>query len=291
MIKNYRKDNDFFKKYNSQQFDKPYIISNVVIFALDELVNSNYRKIPNKCLKVLLIKNNKNWELPTGYIYKNEDIEVSLKKELINKIRYNKIYLDQVNVYGDVNRDQRGRMISIGYMGLVNKISKIPLNENKDKHSKWFELKFNIITDKKEITKTGYEKKKVVELVLKSNEVKDELISKIEYIQIMKKGILHNDVKVDSINIGYDHSRIIFDIYNYLVYKLERSTLIFDLMPEKFTLMELQKTYEMILNKEYSKVNFQKKIKKYLIKTDDMRVGRGSRPASLYTYNVNWDIL
>ena len=61
----------------------------------------------------------------------------------------------------------------------------------------------------------------------------------------------------------------------------------FELLPEKFTLTELQTLYETILNVTYDKRNFRKNLKgkDFLKKLDEKVKGVAHRPANLYTYN------
>ncbi len=71
-----------------------------------------------------------------------------------------------------------------------------------------------------------------------------------------------------------------------LRYKLEYSAAGFELLPEFFTLSELQRTYEMILGERLDKRNFRRRILQAGIiepTTDRRHAGEG-RPAQLYRY-------
>lgn len=71
-----------------------------------------------------------------------------------------------------------------------------------------------------------------------------------------------------------------------LRYKLEYSAAGFELLPEFFTLSELQRTYEMILGERLDKRNFRRRILQAGIiepGTNQRRAGEG-RPAQLYRY-------
>ena len=59
------------------------------------------------------------------------------------------------------------------------------------------------------------------------------------------------------------------------------------MLPEKFTLTELQKLYEMVLDKKLDKRNFRKKFKKEgnLIALDEKQKGVLHKPAQLYKYS------
>jgi 8-oxo-dGTP diphosphatase len=70
-----------------------------------------------------------------------------------------------------------------------------------------------------------------------------------------------------------------------LRYKLEYSAVGFQLLPEEFTLSELQHTYEIILGEQLDKRNFRRRILQAGIieETARFRYGEG-RPARLYRY-------
>lgn len=82
-----------------------------------------------------------------------------------------------------------------------------------------------------------------------------------------------------------DHAEIIAYALRRLRYKLEYSAVGFQLLPERFTLSELQRTYEMILGEKLDKRNFRRRILRAGIiePTTECRTGEG-RPARLYRY-------
>ena len=85
--------------------------------------------------------------------------------------------------------------------------------------------------------------------------------------------------------IASDHAEIIAYALRRLRYKLEYTAVGFQLLPEQFSLSELQKTYEMILGEELDKRNFRRRILQAGIieETPHRRAGEG-RPARLYRY-------
>lgn len=60
--------------------------------------------------------------------------------------------------------------------------------------------------------------------------------------------------------VAFDHKEIIFDAYQRLKTKITYAAIGFELLPEKFTLSQLQDLYEIILNKKLDKRNFRKKM-------------------------------
>lgn len=86
-------------------------------------------------------------------------------------------------------------------------------------------------------------------------------------------------------NLAYDHNKIIDYATMRLHYKIQTSNIIWGLMPEKFTLAELQNVYEIIIGKKLDKRNFRKKIRSFnLIKSVGRKVGVPFRPPLLYSF-------
>ncbi len=85
--------------------------------------------------------------------------------------------------------------------------------------------------------------------------------------------------------LAFDHDKILDYAVTRLRYKLEYTALAFELLPEEFTLTELQETYEHILNEELDKRNFRRKVLQanVLEETGRQRVGE-HRPARLYRF-------
>lgn len=85
--------------------------------------------------------------------------------------------------------------------------------------------------------------------------------------------------------LAFDHAQILDYALMRLRYKLEYSAVGFQLLPEKFTLRELQDAYEIILGTELDKGNFRSKLRKTNVveKVDGYR-DTGGRPARLYRF-------
>jgi len=85
--------------------------------------------------------------------------------------------------------------------------------------------------------------------------------------------------------LAFDHAQILDYALTRLRYKLEYSAVGFQLLPEKFTLRELQDAYEIILGTQLDKGNFRSKLRKTNVveKVDGYRE-TGGRPARLYRF-------
>lgn len=82
-----------------------------------------------------------------------------------------------------------------------------------------------------------------------------------------------------------EHAEILAYALRRLRYKLEYSAVGFQLLPQEFTLSELQHTYEIILDEQLDKRNFRRRIlaSGIIEETSRLRTGEG-RPARLYRY-------
>lgn len=85
----------------------------------------------------------------------------------------------------------------------------------------------------------------------------------------------------------YDHNRILDTALTRLKHKVRHEPIGFNLLPEKFTLLELQRLYEAILDIKLDKPNFRRKMMKMnlLVATDEKQSGVSYRAASLYRFD------
>ena len=85
--------------------------------------------------------------------------------------------------------------------------------------------------------------------------------------------------------LAFDHSHILDYALTRLRYKLEYSAVGFQLLPEKFTLRELQEAYEIVLGAKLDKGNFRSKLRKSdVVEMVDGYRDTGGRPARLYRF-------
>jgi 8-oxo-dGTP diphosphatase len=98
----------------SYEYPRPSVTVDCVIFGLD-----------NESLKVLLIERKHDpfagkWALPGGFVDMDETIDRAAQRELEEETGISDMYMEQLYTFGDVERDPRGRVISVAYYALVN---------------------------------------------------------------------------------------------------------------------------------------------------------------------------
>jgi len=88
--------------------------------------------------------------------------------------------------------------------------------------------------------------------------------------------------------LAFDHKEIISYALNKLRSEIEKSNIAFQIIPKKFTLTELQRVYEIILNKKLDKRNFRKKLSELLILKElpETKMEGAHRPARLYSFRL-----
>lgn len=86
--------------------------------------------------------------------------------------------------------------------------------------------------------------------------------------------------------LGFDHEEILSEALIYLRSKIVSTDILKALFPYEFTIPEIQKTYEAILNKKFDRRNFRKKLLSLNLIEDTKRTGKfeGKKPAKLYKF-------
>ena len=89
---------------------------------------------------------------------------------------------------------------------------------------------------------------------------------------------------VQNDKLAFDHALVITSGISRLKNKIEYTDIVFNMMPEYFTLGELQQVYEVILGKKLLDPAFRRIIANKVEKTNKMKTGEGHRPSALFRY-------
>lgn len=102
--------------------------------------------------------------------------------------------------------------------------------------------------------------------------------------QTSHQGAWHSVDELD--DLAFDHQHIVAYAHERLRNKLNYTTIGFQLLPERFTLTELQNVYEVILGQQLDKRNFRRKMLQLdiLEETDEFKINGRQRPARLHTF-------
>ena len=98
-------------------------------------------------LKILLIQR-KNppflgyWAFPGGFVNMNETLEESAARELREETGLDNVELKQFKTYGAINRDPRGRTVSVVYYGFVDEKDVHVHAEDDANEVQWFPVSY-----------------------------------------------------------------------------------------------------------------------------------------------------
>lgn len=165
----------------------------------------------NGYIKILLIRRKNEpykgkWALPGGFVKEKEELTDAAERELKEETGVSGIRLEQLHAFGSVERDPRGRVVSIAYIALQPKETIVRADSDAI-DADWFPI-------------------------------------------------------YDLPELAFDHDEIVRHALSLLRNKLEHSNVCKYLLPEKFTINELQSVYEAVLGNHLDQKEFSKEILK-----------------------------
>lgn len=295
----------YLKSYDISNYERPSVAADMAVFSImgtgggdaaeDVRNRENYRKDPQKNLKLLLVRRASHpyrdfWALPGGFCKKGESTQETAQRELYEETSVRDAYLRPFDIFSDTGRDPRGWIISHAFLALING-EKYRVHAGTDA---WEVGWFSVSVGKKELHKEVGEERAAIESsyrVVLTCEQRDGL--KLEAtIREHKKFInFHETISydiIDSEGIAFDHAKIILCAFLTLQREVsDTGRIVFDLMPEKFTLTGLQRAFEIVQGKKLLVANFRRKMADYVLETEEMAEGAGHRPAKLFKRNLD----
>ena len=271
----FKSEEEFLKNYDSSIFEKLSMTADILLLSVSDQEQTNYRKTSTKMMSILLAKRTEypfkgKWCVPGGFLdVANETLEECAKRVLKRETNLEDIYLEQLYTFDNLDRDPRMRVVSTSYVALVDKNKLTQKVEN----ASWFDL--TLIEEKDDL----------VELTLDNGE---------EVIRFVLKKVLREKTTdrydfeiVENEKLAFDHAKVILAGLERIRNKVNYTDIVFNMMPEYFTLGELQQVYEVILNKKLLDPAFRRIIADKVVKTNKMRTGGGHRPSYLFKYKKN----
>lgn len=207
-------------------------------------------------LKLLLLKlkHLELWALPGGFIKNNQSASLAADVVLKDRTGLENIYQQQFHVFTNPDRSN------------THHIEHLIKKEVLDKDSfAWFQNRFISI---------GFYA--LVEYSKVNKPEPDFISEKCEWVSIDKLP-----------DLMLDHQEIINEAYEKLQQDLYQKPIGINLLPEKFTMPELQALYETILQKKIDRRNFRRKMLSLdiLIDTNEKRMGSSNRAPIVYKFD------
>lgn len=206
-------------------------------------------------LKVLLLKTKgmKKWALPGGFILKDEDVDEAAHRMLQERTKLDNIFLNQFHFFGKADRNQVEFSQSLLDNQLIDQAG-----------YEWMTQRFSTL---------GYYA--LVEYS-KVDAQPDEFADECQWFS-------PNELP----GLVLDHLEIIEKALIALRLQLKYQPVGINLLPEKFTMPELQALYETILGEKLDRRNFQRKMMSYgiLKKLSEQRKGGAHKAPYLYVFD------
>ncbi len=185
------------------------------------------------------------WALPGGFVDTLLSLEDNARHIVERKAALHDIYLEQLYTFGGVDRDPRTRIVTVAYYALVHAERLAHISANAER------CLAHIV-----VPWTG------------------ETGGPVDLL----------DTRGRRLEIAFDHRDIIGMAIKRLRGKLAYTPVGYELLPKRFTLLELQRIHEIIQNAAVNKDSFRRRMlaSGELDATAAVQAGVGHRPATLY---------
>ena len=233
-------DLKFSDQYDAAQHERPAVAVDLILMSV----------VDGAPAALLTRRPEGDWALPGGFVGIDESLGAAARRLLASKARMDDAYVEQLYTFGEVDRDPRCRIISVGYFALLPPVRfAAALKDAPD-------LRLATLY----VPWPG-EQGGVVEARSPGGE---------------------------TLPLAFDHAEMLGVAMLRLRGKLNYSAVAFALLPERFTLRALQDVHEAILGTLLNKPAFRRRMldRGWLQATGERETGASFRPAELYRHRA-----
>jgi 8-oxo-dGTP diphosphatase len=188
------------------------------------------------------------WALPGGFIRMDESLEAAARRVLRDRTGLRDVFLEQLYTFGDPRRDPRTRVLSVAYYALVDRARFAHVSGGRG----------DVAVARLSVPWEG------------------ETGGPVELL----------DANGAALPPAFDHADILGTAVKRLRGKLDYTPIGFQLLPETFTLFDLQKVHETVLGRPLNKDSFRRRMlaSGLLEATGEAQKDVDHRPAELYRF-------
>ena len=191
-----------------------------------------------------------HWALPGGFVNIDESLDAAAERILADKAHMTEAWIEQLYTFGSPDRDPRGRVITVAYFALMPESSFLDA-----------------------LAEAG-----------------DLMLASLDIPWSGEEGgpVAARDTAEGTVSLSFDHADILGLAVKRLRGKLDYTKIGFALLPELFTLRDLQIVHEAILARPFNKPAFRRRMldKGWIEPTGERETGTDFRPAELYRMTI-----
>ncbi|MCP5396482.1 MAG: NUDIX domain-containing protein [Sphingomonadaceae bacterium] len=188
------------------------------------------------------------WALPGGFVRPDEGLEDAARRILGDKAHMQDCWLEQLYSFGAPDRDPRMRIVTVAYYALLPR----------EAFAAAMQAAPELVLAELDIGWTG------------------------------EAGgpVGANDGQGEEMALAFDHAEILGHAVKRLRGKIDYAPIAFSLLPDRFTLRELQEVHEAILGRQMAKPPFRRRMidQGWIEGTGEFETGTAFRPAELYRH-------
>lgn len=241
----------FLEAYDASVFDRPSVAVDVALMTVD-----------GGSLRALLIRRDEHpdrgrWALPGGFVRPDESLEVAARRVIADKAGLTDIFVEQLYTFGAPGRDPRTRVISVAHYALVDPARLTPA----------------IVSGA-----AGAADRRLAPVTVDwSGEAGGPAIAREEA----------GDDAGRPLPLAFDHADMLGLVVQRLRGKLDYAPIGFELLPDRFTLRQLQSVHETILGRSLNVDSFRRRMlaSRTLDATGEREADTHHRPAELYRFD------
>ena len=243
----------FLATYDVAAYERPSLSVDVVLLTMKDGE-----------LRTLLVRRREHpfqdaFALPGGFVGVTEELEDAAKRLLAKKAGLGPMFLEQLYTFGRVGRDPRTRVVSVAYYALVDAAT--------FDHG--------------------------IAQLASGDSGGELLVASLRAVEAKKGGdpmsirrALVLDARGKRVELAFDHADILTTALVRLRGKIEYAPVGYQLLPELFTLLDLQQLHETVLGRVVNKHSFRRKMLASgdLVGAGQLQEGVDHRPAELFRF-------
>jgi hypothetical protein len=262
---------------------------NLAMFQVLDEERISSKRLPSKELMVLLERRDREpfkgcWLFPYAAVDAEESLDDAVCKKLMENTNPGSIYFEQLYTWGAIDRDPTARVVATSYVAIVPTGRVKTQSGPEHGELRWFSVSKKLVSGEK-ISDLHMRSKYLVTLFCRRENVtiSYHVIEDMDVNGFEKRIKYSYEPYADaSARMGYDHIKILDYALDRIKNKVLYTNIAFGLLPEYFTLTELQQVYEVLLGKKLIKPNFRQMIGKKVEKTQKTKRDGAYRPSTLY---------